>query len=224
MLCVHCAYIIWILAWKQKEENKKKLKKNKKKTQEILSVQQRARPFWDKVCQVSLYSSKNVSAKGFLTNPSNKWFIRLSSFFNLEIENKEVKLIQVFFSLLLLLLFKFSSTWILVRFVVLLFFKVEMTWMEVLWENRRGALPETDTGAWSRTHAHTHTQGQTERDTRTCAHSVLFPAWTPTDRQKKTVSRKPSRPSDRSAKLSKSPRTLRRHGDAMWISCYYSFR
>lgn len=95
MLCVHCAYIIWILAQKQKERKEEKLKK--RTTQEILSVQQRARPFWDKVCQASLYSSKNVSAKGFLTNPSNKWFIRLSSVFNPEIQNKEVKLIQVFF-------------------------------------------------------------------------------------------------------------------------------
>ncbi len=59
MLCVHCAYIVWILAQKDPGDP--------------LSAAE-SQTSWDKVCQISLYSSKNVSIQRILYKPScNKW-------------------------------------------------------------------------------------------------------------------------------------------------------
>lgn len=141
MLCVHCAYIIWILAQKQKERKQEKGKRKEPRRSSLCSREldlSEIRCVRYRCTAVKMSQPKDSSQ----TLPING-SLGYRPFFNLEIQNKEVKLIQVFFSLL----FKFSSTWILVRFVVLLFFKVEMTWMEVLWEKRRGALLETDMGA-----------------------------------------------------------------------------
>lgn len=106
MLCVHCAYIVWILA---------------QNPQEILSLQQRAKPPEIRCVRYHYTAVKMCQSQRILYKPScNKWLVRLSSFFNLEIQKRrEVKLVQGF---------QFFSTWILVSFIVLL--SLKWRWLE----------------------------------------------------------------------------------------------
>lgn len=86
MLCVHCAYIVWILA--------------QKKPQEILPLQQRAKPPEIRCVRYRYTAVKMSQSKGFFTNPLaiNDYLGYHHSLTWKYKKRREVKLVQGFFN------------------------------------------------------------------------------------------------------------------------------